>query len=396
MQYDFSRTMPALAIQAMISAVGLAILTATGPLLAAPAVSSVSGAMDHKGIITISGSGFGSKATAAPLAWDDATGSNLGKIWDGAWPNALPGYNTGYYSPMRGISPPHSHDTKYIAGAHAGTCCYNGAYAGGEVLVFKVTSLPSFPSYIYASWYQRADNEWVFGQDNNFKTFDYSSGNNPYASASDASDPYAANSWYINYGPPHPGSNTDTGAQWTIETGNPLLMNPDNNGHNAWWGMAVNPMAGKWSKVEIAFKVTNQSDGYVNVWENGHQVVGYAGPTDTYPGTQRTITIGGFARMRSPNNWRYYDDVYVDTTLSRVVLADKPALSQATIIENQIPSSWSDSSITATVNLGQFTRGQTAYLFVVDSSGTPSAKGLAVTAGGTVGQPNSPSNVAVH
>jgi hypothetical protein len=52
------------------------------------------------------------------------------------------------------------------------------------------------------------------------------------------------------------------------------------------------------------------------------------------------------------SNWRYYDDVYLDTTLSRVVLADNPVLTLATIIENQIPVSWSDSSIAATVNPG--------------------------------------------
>ena len=392
-QNDLPWTVPASAIWTLV------IFAAAGPLLAAPVLNNVNGAMDHKGTITISGSGFGSKATAAPLVWDDATASNLLKTWSGAWPNALPGYNTDYYSPMRDISPPHSHDTRYIAGAHAGVCCTNGAYTGGNVLVFKVTSLPSFPGYIYASWYQRADHEWVFGRDNNLKTFDYSLGGNPYASGNDPKNPYKMNSWYTAYGPPHPGSSTDTGTQWVIEGGPGALSNPDANGHNAWWGSAVNPMAGKWSKVQIAFKVTDQSDGYVNVWENGHQVVGYAGPTDTYPGTQRTITIGGFARIRSPNNWVYFDDVYVDTTLSRVVLADKPVLSQATIIENQIPSAWSDSSITATVNLGQFTQGQTAYLFVVDSSGTPSAKGFVVTVGGTAAggtTPNAPSSVAVH
>jgi len=79
-----------------------------------------------------------------------------------------------------------------------------------------------------------------------------------------------------------------------------------------------------------------------------------------------------------------------------VVLADKPVLSQATIIENQIPSAWSDGSITATVNLGQFAQGQTAFVIVVDSSGTASAIGLAVTAGGTIATPNPPSSISVH
>ena len=204
------------------------------------------------------------------------------------------------------------------------------------------------------------------------------------------------NNWYAAYGPPHPGSTTD-GAQWVINDDGSSMQNPDTNAHSFWWNPAVNPMAGKWSKVEIAARLTNQTDGYVKVWENGQQVVNYAGATDKYPGTQRTIGIGGYARAQGfSGNWRYFDDAYVDTTLSRVVLADKPVLSQATIIENQIPSAWSDGSITATVNLGQFAQGQTAFLIVVDSSGTPSAIGLAVTAGGTIATPNPPTSISVH
>jgi hypothetical protein len=81
-----------------------------------------------------------------------------------------------------------------------------------------------------------------------------------------------------------------------------------------------------------------------------------------------------------------------------VVLADKPVLSQASIVEVQIPSAWSDGSITAQVNLGKFTQGQAAYLFVVDASGNVSATGLPVTAGGTSTAltPNPPSGFTVH
>ena len=92
----------------------------------------------------------------------------------------------------------------------------------------------------------------------------------------------------------------------------------------------------------------------------------------------------------SASNWRYYDDVYLDTSLSRIVLADKPVLRQATIIENQIPSAWSDTSITATVNLGKFVAGAAVYLFVVDSTGTASPSGLALTAGATRSCPARP------
>ena len=361
-----------------------ALLIASASALATPTVQQVSGSLAHNGSITISGSGFGSKPTAAPWVWDNATASNLTSIWGGAWPDALPGYNTGYYAPMRGIQPPHSHDSRLIAGAHAAN---TGANSGYAVMLFKSLQLPTFPCNFYASWYQLADPQWHFGGDNNFKTFDYSEGGNPYAKDT---------SWYTVYGPPHPSSATDTGLQWVNETGTPLL-NPDVNGHNAWWGAAVNPMAGKWSKVEIAFKATDQNDGYVTVWENGKKVMSYQGPTDTYPGKLRTVAVGGYARMQGyTTNWRYFDDVYVDTTLQRVVLADKPVLSQASIVELQIPVAWSDGSITATVNLGKFGQGQVAYLFVVDASGNPSANGYQVTAAGTAQAPSPPSAVSVH
>lgn len=362
----------------------VALLVTAVPAAAAPTVQNVAGALDHRGTITITGNGFGDKPTAAPLVWDDASGNNILDKWDGAWPDQLDGYNTNYHGPMRGIQPPHSHDTRFIAGAHAAS---KSVEAGYLVVVFKNFDLLPFPFYVYSSWYQRADNQWFFGGDNNFKTFNYSNCCEPMATPND---------WFTAYGPPHPNNVTDSD-QWVLTDNGPSLSNPDARGHNMWWGPAANPMAGKWTKVEVAIRVTNQKDGYIYVWENGRQVINYVGPTDRYPGTRRTVGIGGYARMQGHvTNWRYYDDIYLDTTLARVVLADSPVLSRAKIIENQIPQSWSDSSITATVNLGQFTQGQTAYLFVVDSTGTASSAGVAVTAGGTVATPNAPSDVNVH
>ncbi len=345
-------------------------------------MQQVGGPLDHNASVTITGSGFGSKPTAAPIVWDNASGNLITDKWDGAWPDKLPGYNTQYYGAMRGVNPPHSHDTRFIAGAHASN---TGADAGYDVVFYKNITVQSAPSYIYVSWYQRADAGWHFGGDNNFKTFAYSVCCGAY------SEPY----WYTMYGPPHPSSNSDKGIVWAIN--GQQLSNPDAHGKNAWWGRAVNPTAGKWSKVEMAIKASAGSDGYVKQWEDGTLVMDYAGPTDKFPGNGRDIAIGGYARMQGfTSNWRYFDDVYLDTTLARVVLADKPSLKDATIIENQIPITWSDGSITATVNLGQFTQGQTAYLFVVDATGAVSATGTPVTAGGTAAQPNPPPSVSVN
>lgn len=339
-----------------------------GHALATPSLQQASGKFDHKASITITGSSFGSKAAAAPVVWDDASGTDFSAKWDGAWPNKLPAYNTTYRAVQRGINPPHSRVNRYIAGAHAADSGYD---AGWNVVFWKNVESPH---YIYASWYQRADDAWVFKGDNNFKTFAYSKCCSPYE---------IPNNWYTAYGPPNP--STATGyAQWLFTDDGGSLMNPDMRGKNVWWNEAVNPISGQWAKVEVAVRVTGANDGYIKVWENGAVKIDYLGPTDKYPGTSRSIGIGGFARSTAQtNNWRYYTDAYVDTTLARVVLANNASLSQATIIENQIPTSWSAGSITATVNLGKFNAGQTAYLFVVDSSGAANGTGLPVTVGGT-------------
>lgn len=367
----------------MLSAAAFCVLGAA-TASAAPSVSGVGGTLSHKGSITISGSGFGSKSKAGPVVWDDASGANIAEKWDLTWPNTTAQYNMAYRAPQRGITLPHNHITKYLAGAHAGA---GGANGGANVAVWKNRTISSYPAYSYISWYQRSDDAWVFYDDNNYKVFDFSRGDGGYDL------PY---NWYVEYND-RPTSKTAV-PRWHLlddaygQSGSALGATP-----NSWWfGDAVNPMAGKWSKVELEIKYTNQSDGYIKLWENGKLKINFAGKTDGYSGAARSEGIGGFARSENANNWRYYADVYLDYTPARVVIANNATLSAATIVETQIPTAWNASSITATVNLGQFQAGQTAYLFVVDSSGTPSATGYAVTVGGTAVVPNAPSNVVVQ
>jgi hypothetical protein len=72
----------------------------------------------------------------------------------------------------------------------------------------------------------------------------------------------------------------------------------------------------------------------------------------------------------------------VDNTFSRVVLANNATYTSATIVEPQIPTVWSGSSITVTVNLGKLPDTGTAYLFVFDSNNRGNAVGYPVTIGG--------------
>jgi hypothetical protein len=68
-----------------------------------------------------------------------------------------------------------------------------------------------------------------------------------------------------------------------------------------------------------------------------------------------------------PNAWRYFDDIYVDSTFARVVMANSEVYDDATVVEPQIPSIWSDSSVSVTVNLGMLRDGEPMCLFVFDA-----------------------------
>ena len=336
---------------------------------AQPTISGASGTWTHKGSVTVSGLGFGTKPTAAPLVWDDASGTDIRNNWNGAWPDCAGNatYNLNYKTPLqvgRGVELPHSRITKYIAGAHNPGTGFNCGY---NVMFFKNRTI-TLPSYSYLTWYERTDGGWRFGDDDNFKTFAYASGTTPY-------EPDA--NWYIEYNP-RPTSTT-SGATWHINDVSGSMQTPDQNGNSWWWGAAINPMSGTWQKIELEIKHTNLTDGYIRQWENGVLKINYAGATDKMAGTMRTFGIGGYARMYGfTSNWRYFADVYFDSTRARVILGNAATLAASTIREVQIPTAWSNTSITLAANLGKFPDGQTVYLYVVDANGNANAAGFPV------------------
>ena len=368
-----------------VSCAGLLVWFAAVPVIAAPVVEKATGTFRHKASVTITGSGFGTKSRAAPVVWDDASGSSILDKWDMAWPDNNPKFNTTYREPQRGIELPHNNITRYIAGAHGED---KGADAGYMVALWKARTISSFPAYTYASWYQRCDDNWTFYGDNNFKVFDYSIGRG-------GQD--LPNNWYIEYNP-RPTSRT-SGAAWHILDDAYGLESASLDGptSNWWYSSAVNCMGGQWTKIELESKYTNQSDGYIKLWENGKQKINYRGHTDRYPGRDRAESIGSYARAKPfDTNWRYFADVYLDYTPARVVLANARDLADASIIEPQIPTAWSPSSITVIVNLGRFNPGETAYLFVFDPTGTRNATGLPVTIGEAGPAPKPPTDVVVE
>ena len=353
-------------------------LVAVAAAYAQPSIDATFGTWSHKGVITISGSGFGSKTSPAPIVWDDASGGDPMFTWDGAWPNCdlNANHNLAYRAPTengRNVPLPHNRISKYISGAHYSLA--PGAECGYNVIVFKKREITSFPAYSYWSYYQRADDGWTFGDplisDNNFKTFAYSFGVGPYN---------LPNNWYAEYNPP-PTSATD-GATWHLNDDGGgerfSLQRPDQNGHGHFWEAGANPMSGQWTKVEIEAKYTPLNDGYFKLWENGVLKIDYVGRTDNYAdlGTTRTEGIGGYAReYPSKSNWRYFADIYLDYSRARVILGNAPTFAASTVREVQMPTVWNDSSIQISANLGAFANDELAYVYVSTRRATSTKSG---------------------
>ena len=152
-----------------------------------------------------------------------------------------------------------------------------------------------------------------------------------------------------------------------------------------------NPRLG-WIRQEFHRK-QNDSNGFWKAYTDNEIGVNYSGYFGSF--LPNSYSVGGFYRYRlegcsydgsttrtHDDAFRYFDDVYIDKTMARVMLANNQNYSSATIIEPQIPSAWSAGSITCTVNLGNLPDQSTSYLFVFDSNNDRNSTGFPVTIGG--------------
>ena len=78
----------------------------------------------------------------------------------------------------------------------------------------------------------------------------------------------------------------------------------------------------------------------------------------------------------------WIDDAYVQTgTQARIELGNAATWGACTWREIQVPTAWASGQATITLNTGQFSTGNHAYLYIVDSSGAYNTTGYDITIG---------------
>ncbi len=397
--------------------------------MAQPSVTGVSGNLAHKDTITISGAGFGSKSPAAPLMWDDCEDSTVDSdsaVTDSGWVDVWPytdstaptevartRYRTA--GTFRGVDGPHDKSTKYLAGCHyqespynwtnteadtlAGYPGYNertcqdghvegqgGCSSGVESTYRAVMVTADSGAANVDTWtvffYYRLDPDWgTDHQDNvNHKWNVFQTGGAAYTGT-----PATYQSFEGSHSPGN-------------QSGDTCRISQGNNsgcGDNASTINAKNPRL-DWVHVEVRVGTgTNNAQRRVffdatEVFDGGD----ISSCPDNWLVDTRSFTIGGYYRRATGtrqgnwsyrggvDNYRYFDDMYVDTTWSRVMLANNADYSLATIVEPQIPSAWGEDAITCQVNLGRLSASGRVYLFVFDADNEHNDQGYPVDVGG--------------
>ena len=158
-------------------------------------------------------------------------------------------------------------------------------------------------------------------------------------------------------------------------------------------GVSAQATNGEWVRQELYFKQSAPSTA------NGNLYGAIYRPTGT-PSFNASVSGNIVTRTDSLvwSDWYfgggYYDDCpppdggetstvdvdefYMDDTLAHVEVCDSPTWAARTKCELQLPTAWSDTSITATFKLGYLNPGA-AYVYVMNAGGGVNAQGFLIT-----------------
>jgi hypothetical protein len=307
-----------------------------------PVINGLSGSLADGATVQVSGSGFGTKATATPLKWDNfeagANGSGLTN-WD------YFGTRPTYSSTVKRAKSSMSARANFVNGA------WNSAFGvDGQHL----------PQIYIDAWY------WLDSgppYSRNHKPLRLMSGG--------GAEPHLAYVMFCD------------GASYLTSTVSA------SDGH--WPALGPASFSKRWSHIQWYLQESSpgSKNGVMRMWVDGVLHVDKAVATRTSSSTRwESAYLGEYLGHDADANcaaygdtYTYWDDVYFDTTQARVEIGDAPTYAASRHREIQIPSAWSASSITLTLNDGSFASFAGLYLYITDSSGRVNANGFPLQSG---------------
>lgn len=316
--------------------------------VSAPAVTSLSGGVTTGQSVTITGTGFGTKSTAAPVKYDD--------FEDGAVGNDLIAESSGGWETPTG-DVLYSTTKVRLTGTKSAYQNFTNTYS--RYIRATPTTFGTTDSLYFSGWF-------------NFTTSGAPSRNVKILNFGSAAGWQSRLDVYPNTGSGHlyasVGCSTSSSytQDWSVTSAK--VLKDDGLWHRleGWLSLAD----GGYREVSLDGVKLGSISGFMSGSCNiSYMLVGHYFSRDT--GTP------------TPSGERYWDELYVDTVQSRVEICPGASWSNRGACEIQLPTAWANTSVTATVKTGTLTSGSTAYLYVVDSAGDANTAGLPVVIGGT-------------
>lgn len=322
-------------------------------------ICSTSGTLSHGSSLTITGLNFGTKATAAPYMYDDFSSGSPNGTWSETYLDDPGGCGS------MSTSNPRTNFTRQIRYNFKASCDGNMSH---------MTLSSSQTNRIwYTTFYARTGD---------------AAGSFTWPTTCTAGSTSLANIKLFRYwGPSDPG---DESAIITWDSGDCIGfgMNWFNKGstqHGVSYDQTTDWSNNVWHFVEVAFtdsSSTSATDGALQMWIDGSQEINASNVDfrDTN-NLKRPIDLGPW------NSWggagssadHFWDEtgVYAEKGgLWRVVICPNSTFTGRGKCEIQVPTAWSNTSITVTLKQGEFASFSGKYLYIVDSIGNVNTNGF--------------------
>lgn len=313
-----------------------------------PAITAVNGAISNSNSITISGTRFGVKSPVAPVLWDTAGNqSAYANLSNGATIPASggPWSNNGNNAVKYATSNLRHNKLRAM---------YSSRPANANIANIFSNGLTINGGNLYISWWAKPSGR--ISESQSTKVLRLSDND----------------------------SNGTLEVSWTNHQFYYFDTSTGTYRLNEWAGW--NGVPGAWNRSEVWWNANS-----VKAWVNSEQRIN-ASLTVEPMNNNRTLwsaprplnhiyhlgydpnsVDGGLITMD-------FGEIYIDNTPARVEICSGAAWSSRAHCEIQIPTAWSDTATTITVNQATFLNdgSTTYYLFVVDPTGTPNSTGYPI------------------
>lgn len=323
----------------------------TSVAYAVPSISSVAGTVSHNSDITISGSNFGTKSTAAPVIWEDFESGTNGNTIAGDWSTYTD--NSGYVR--------YSNENQRNSNSSLNSKCFLDEF---ERDAFYQNGLDFSSGYVLVDiWGRFSRGNLTTGTGGQIKRWrvckSFSGGSTGY--------PSATSNWRPNYGYIDIRCNDQT--------------------DRSIYGIGEPPTE-TWSHETMLIKINSSvgtRDGICHYYRNNVKTsrtdIDWDKTGTNGFGCVRFGEFAGDAASFSEEATQYYDNIYIDDTWQRVYIGNASTYLACSVLEIQEPTAWSDSSITVTVNQGSHPNDSTRYLYVFDANNDVNSSGYEITFG---------------